>query len=67
MHHIIIKLQQYTHMHIHGHMCIDIHHRNKIINNNYVQLIHMDTIESIWKPQMAYDKDHQNMHQTVNS
>ena len=32
MHHIIIKLQQYTHTHIHGHMCIDIHHRNKIIN-----------------------------------
>ena len=28
----IIQLEQYTHTHMHGHMCINIHHTNKIIN-----------------------------------
>ena len=33
MHHIsYIKLKQYTHTHICRHMCINIHHRCKIIN-----------------------------------
>ena len=27
-----IKLRQYTHTHMYGHMCINIHHRCKIIN-----------------------------------
>ena len=27
-----IKLKQYTHMHMYGHMCINIHHRCEIIN-----------------------------------